>query len=57
MDTAQCRNCRRCLAQKVCTLKALVRIDRDEPPFVDVHRCHNCRVCVQECPFAAIQAI
>ncbi|HEY84884.1 MAG TPA: 4Fe-4S binding protein [Chloroflexi bacterium] len=49
-----CRECRRCLAQKVCKVKAIVRIDRDESPFIDVHRCHGCKVCVTECPFDAI---
>ena len=54
VDDGRCRSCRRCLAQQVCRVKAIVRIDRDESPFVDVHRCHGCMVCVTECPFDAI---
>jgi MinD superfamily P-loop ATPase len=54
IDDARCDACQRCPAQKVCKVKAIVRIDRDEPPFIDVHRCHGCMVCVVECPFEAI---
>lgn len=54
IDGAGCRACRRCLAQQVCKVKAIVRIDRDEPPFIDTHRCHGCKLCVVECPFHAI---
>ncbi len=56
IDYALCLNCTRCLAQKVCTVKAIIRIDRDEPPFIDVHRCHGCLLCVPECPASAIKA-
>jgi MinD superfamily P-loop ATPase len=42
------------MAQQVCKVKAIVRIDRDEPPFIDVHRCHGCMICSVECPFQAI---
>ena len=51
-----CLNCSRCLAQKACTVKAIIRIDKDEPPFVDVHRCHGCLLCLTECPTSAIQS-
>jgi MinD superfamily P-loop ATPase len=56
IDDALCRICQRCLAQRVCKVKAIVRIDKGEAPFVDVHRCHGCKVCVVECPFDAIAA-
>lgn len=56
IDDDRCHTCRRCLAQQVCKVRAIVRIDRDEPPFVDVHRCHGCLICVVECPFEAIVA-
>ena len=55
VDYDLCLNCSRCLAQKACTVKAIIRIDRDEPPFIDVHRCHGCLVCVAECPAEAIK--
>jgi Fe-S-cluster-containing hydrogenase component 2 len=38
----------------VCKVKAIVRIDLDESPFIDVHRCHGCMLCVVECPYEAI---
>jgi MinD superfamily P-loop ATPase len=56
IDDARCHVCQRCLAQGVCKVKAIVRIDRDEAPFIDIHRCHGCMVCIVECPFEAIIA-
>ena len=29
-------------------------LDLDEAPFLDVHRCYDCRVCIPACPFGAI---
>jgi MinD superfamily P-loop ATPase len=54
VDDNRCQACRRCLAQQVCKIRAIVRIDFDEPPLIDVHRCHGCKVCLSECPFDAI---
>ena len=54
VDDNSCRVCRRCAAQTVCQAKALVRIDHDEPPFVDIHRCQGCKLCMDRCPSAAI---
>lgn len=54
VDHDRCHACRLCMAQQVCKVKAIVRIDRDEPPFIDVHRCHGCMICSVECPFQAI---
>lgn len=57
VDDSSCRNCRRCAAQTVCQAKALVRIDQDEPPFVDIHRCQGCKICMYRCPSDAILVI
>jgi len=54
VDDNRCQACRHCVAQQVCKIRAIVRIDLDEPPFIDVHRCHGCKVCLSECPFDAI---
>ena len=54
IDDGHCRACRKCLAGKVCKVRALVRLDPDEPPFLDVSRCHDCRLCIPACPFGAI---
>lgn len=57
IDYALCLNCQRCQAEKVCSVKAIVRIDRDEPPFIDVHRCYGCQLCVVECAADAIKLV
>jgi MinD superfamily P-loop ATPase len=54
IDDARCHICRRCLAQIVCRVRAIVRIDADEAPVIDVHRCRGCKVCTLECPYDAI---
>ena len=54
IDDELCRACRQCLASEVCRVKALMRLDPDEPPFIDVSRCYDCRLCIPACPFGAI---
>ncbi len=54
IDDKQCRACRRCLAAQVCKVRAIVRLDPDEPPVLDVSRCYDCRLCLPACPFGAI---
>ena len=49
-----CHACRRCLAADVCKVHALMRMDLDEPPYIDVERCYDCRLCIPACPFEAI---
>lgn len=50
-----CHACRRCLAVKVCTVRAIVQIDPDEAPYLDIQRCFDCRLCIGACPFGAIE--
>jgi len=57
VDDSLCQVCRGCLAQQVCKVRAIVRIDRDEAPMIDVHRCHGCLACQLECPFNAIVTV
>jgi len=56
VDPGLCRVCPRCPAREVCRSKALLRIDRDEAPFIDPGRCYGCRACVVACPHGAIRA-
>ena len=55
INDERCRACRACLAQRECKVKAIVRIDIDEAPFIDLHRCHRCLLCLLKCPFKAIR--
>ena len=54
IDYEQCQACVKCVAAKSCKFKAIIRIDRDEPPAIDASRCGGCATCVQACPFGAI---
>jgi Fe-S-cluster-containing hydrogenase component 2 len=51
-----CHACPKCVARKACRTKAIVRIDRGEPAFIDPSRCFGCRACIPACPFGAIGA-
>ena len=49
-----CQVCRRCPPVSACRGRAILRIDRDEPPYIDVSRCDGCYTCIPACPFEAI---
>jgi len=34
-----------------------MRIDLDEPPYIDIERCYDCRLCIPACPFGALQVV
>ena len=55
VEAELCHVCPRCAAREACRSKALLRIDRDEPPFIDPSRCYGCRACMAACPHGAIQ--
>jgi Fe-S-cluster-containing hydrogenase component 2 len=57
IDAERCRTCHRCLAAQACKVRAIVRLDPDETPFLDVSRCYDCRLCVLACPFEAIVVV
>jgi Fe-S-cluster-containing hydrogenase component 2 len=54
IDTERRWACRTCVVGRVCKVRALVRLDPGEPPFIDVSRCYDCRLCIPACPFGAI---
>jgi len=55
IDNGNCQVCSPCLAKAACKVKAIIYVDRDEAPFIDLHRCHGCKLCVPECPFDAVK--
>lgn len=55
IDAHRCQSCQPCLALKACKVRALVRLDPDEPPYLDTDRCYDCRLCVLACPHEAIR--
>ena len=52
-----CRACRRCLAAEACKVRAIMRMDLDEPPYIDVERCYDCRLCIPACSFGALHVM
>jgi MinD superfamily P-loop ATPase len=54
IDYELCQACTKCEASQHCRFKAFVRIDRDEPPYIDVARCGGCGECFPHCPHSAI---
>lgn len=57
IQTEICRACPRCLAAEVCKVRAIVRIDLDELPYIDIERCYDCRLCIPACPFGALRVV
>jgi len=57
MQTENCRACRCCLAAEVCKVRAIMRIDLDELPYIDIERCYDCRLCIPACPFGALRVV
>jgi Fe-S-cluster-containing hydrogenase component 2 len=55
IQTENCRACRHCLEAEACKVRAIMQIDLDELPYVDIERCYDCRLCIPACPFEAIQ--
>ncbi|MEW6716538.1 MAG: 4Fe-4S binding protein [Chloroflexota bacterium] len=54
IDDGLCQACHRCLAAEACKVRALVRFDLDDPPYLDMSRCYDCRLCILACPFDAV---
>lgn len=50
----KCLACWPCQARNACKSKALIQIDRGDPPFIDASRCFGCHACMGVCPADAI---
>jgi len=56
IDEKLCQPCKKCVARKVCKVKAIVQVDPGEFPLIDLSHCFDCRLCIPACPFGAISA-
>jgi MinD superfamily P-loop ATPase len=54
IDWNICQVCDPCQVRLICKVRAIVKIDPDEPPYIDQARCNGCGNCVLECPHSAI---
>ena len=54
IDDGLCQVCSMCEAAKACNVRAIVHMDPDESPYLDVRRCYDCRICIPACPYGAI---
>ena len=54
IQDGMCGLCPKCLAAQACKIRAIVRYDRDEAPYLDVQRCYDCRLCLPACPYDAL---
>ena len=54
VDDDLCQICSRCPPISACRGRAILRFDRDEPPYIDAASCDGCYVCIPACPHEAI---
>lgn len=50
-----CQACQSCSALKICKPRAIMQPDPGESPYLDIERCRDCAVCLNACPFGAIE--
>lgn len=50
-----CQACFPCLARQACKTRAIIKIDPDEPPVLEIARCNSCGLCVLACTCGAIR--
>ena len=54
IDWDICQVCNPCEAKLVCKVRAIARLDEDEPPYIDFSLCNRCAKCILACPCNAI---
>jgi Fe-S-cluster-containing hydrogenase component 2 len=57
VDYQLCRSCVRCLAAEVCRVRAIIKPEADDSPYLELQRCLDCRLCLPACPFHAIARV
>lgn len=55
VDYDICRNCKKCLVETGCPMKAITR--EDGKVNIDTTICNHCGRCVQNCPFKAVKSV
>lgn len=54
IDWETCQACEPCAASRACNTRAIVKIELDEPPYIEQARCNGCAKCVLACICSAI---
>ena len=49
IEPNSCLRCVECQAAKACPVKAIFRIDNNDPNFVEPNFCHGCGDCITKC--------
>lgn len=57
IDWLICQSCDPCEARQVCKTRAIMKIDPDEPAYIELSRCNGCSNCVSACLFNAISMV
>ena len=57
VDFEKCGPCTRCEIVKACDIRAIIKVDDDEPAIIDQALCHGCAECLPHCPYGAISII
>jgi Pyruvate/2-oxoacid:ferredoxin oxidoreductase delta subunit len=54
IDQTICQACQPCEARSACETRAIMKIDADEMPYIELERCSGCCACVLACSCQAI---
>jgi len=54
IDWDICQHCEPCDARLARRTRAIVKVDPDDPPYIEPNRCNGCAKCVTACLMAAI---